>query len=412
MTRRVLIVDDDREVREALGQTLELADLDPILAGSFVVAKDHISADFDGVILSDIRMPGRDGFHVLSYCRDQDADLPVVLLTGEGDIPMAVEAIGRGAFDFLEKPCASADLIPVLERALHTRSLVLENRALKAQISQGDPAARLIVGISDAAENLRERIRKVSALGSDALITGPVGSHIPKVADVLHQCSQRSKLPFVKRASRGLTPMQLSQALEEAENGSVFLDEVACLPAATQLELGAVLDTSNRACLYFGASGDLSETVETGAFDADLFYRMSGVILQIRPLAERREDIPVLFRRSVAQAAEQAGLEPPEITEDLLSRLMSQEWPGNTRAVMAEAMRFATGMQDAGALGDPQSLGLVEQMARVEKSLLEQALRRAGGRARAAADSLRLPRKTFYDKLARHDIRPERFRDP
>ena len=132
MTNRVLLVDDDAAVREALGQTLELADLEPLTAGSFVEAKDHIGPGFDGVILSDIRMPGRDGFHLLDYAREADPDLPVILLTGEGDIPMAVRAMAAGAFDFLEKPCAPGDLVAVIERALRTRALVLENRRLKA----------------------------------------------------------------------------------------------------------------------------------------------------------------------------------------------------------------------------------------------------------------------------------------
>ena len=117
MINAVLLVDDDAAVRAALAQTLDLADLEPITAGSFVAAKDHITRDFPGVVLSDIRMPGRDGFHLLSYAREIDKDLPVVLLTGEGDIPMAVSAMEQGAFDFLEKPCAPQDLVAVIGRA-------------------------------------------------------------------------------------------------------------------------------------------------------------------------------------------------------------------------------------------------------------------------------------------------------
>ncbi|WP_323781962.1 sigma-54-dependent Fis family transcriptional regulator, partial [Leisingera sp.] len=158
MTRKVLLVDDDAAVREALAQTLELNDLEVIVCGSFVAAKDHIAAGFDGIIVSDIRMPGRDGFHLLDYARGADDELPVVLLTGEGDIPMAVKAMSRGAFDFLEKPCAAADFLPVLERALKTRALVLENRRLKRQLETGDPAARLLFGSSPQAEELRRRV--------------------------------------------------------------------------------------------------------------------------------------------------------------------------------------------------------------------------------------------------------------
>ena len=141
MTRKVLFVDDDAAVREALGQTLELAELETVVAGSFIEAKDHIAPGFDGVIVSDIRMPGRDGFFLLGHVQKVDAELPVILLTGEGDIPMAVKAMGEGAFGFLEKPCAPADLLAVVERALKTRALVLENRRLKAQLEAGDPAA-------------------------------------------------------------------------------------------------------------------------------------------------------------------------------------------------------------------------------------------------------------------------------
>ena len=142
MTNQVLLVDDDAAVREALAQTLELADLKATAVNSFVAAKDLITPQFDGVILSDIRMPGRDGFHLLDYARQQDPELPVILLTGEGDIPTAVDAMRQGAFGFLEKPCGPADLLAVVERGLKNRNLVLENRRLRNLVEAGDPAAR------------------------------------------------------------------------------------------------------------------------------------------------------------------------------------------------------------------------------------------------------------------------------
>ncbi len=148
MTDRVLLVDDDRAVREALGQTLELAGHKPVLAGSYIEAKDHISADFAGIVVSDIRMPGKDGFALLDHARKVDPDLPVILLTGEGDVPMAVKGMAGGAFDFLEKPCGPSDFLAVVGKALKTRALVLENRALKREIRRGDAAARMLVGTS------------------------------------------------------------------------------------------------------------------------------------------------------------------------------------------------------------------------------------------------------------------------
>jgi len=153
-----------------------------------------------------------------------------------------------------------------------------------------------------------------------------------------------------------------------------------------------------------GSTVPVSET----ALNAELYYRLQVTAVRIPSLSERPSDIPVLFRQYVAQASEQAGLKPPEITPEILSSLMAQDWPGNARALMSAAMRFSLGLAED--LTPSEGLGLAEQLAQVERSLLEAALRRAGGRAAEAAEALKLPRKTFYDKLARHGIRAESFR--
>lgn len=404
MTRKVLVVDDDAAVREALAQTLELHDLEPIPAGSFVAVKDRIAPDFAGVILSDIRMPGRDGFHLLDYAREIDPELPVVLLTGEGDIPMAVRAMEQGAFDFLEKPCAPADLVAVLGRALDRRDAVLAERAERARREAGDPAARLIFGTSDQAEGLRARVRALGRAETDVLVWGPKGSGISKVAEVIHLSSARAQGPFEKRAASGLGRAGLAAAMAAAEGGGLFLDEVGALPADTQIALVAELEAGANLRLMAGSTAALDEA----AMNADLFYRLQVATVRIPALSERPEDIPVLFRLYAAQAAEQAGLPAPLITDEHTAALMAQDWPGNTRSLMSAAMRFVLGMP--GEVTEAAELGLAEQMARVERSLLIAALARQNGRAGRAAEVLKLPRKTFYDKLARHGIKPEDFR--
>ena len=408
MVRRVLLVDDDAAVREALGQTLELAELEPVIAGSFVVAKDHIARDFDGVILSDIRMPGRDGFHLLAHAREVDPELPVILLTGEGDIPMAVKAMGEGAFGFLEKPCAPADLLAELERALKTRALVLGNRRLKAQLEAGDPAARMLFGLSPQAEKLRERVRSVAATGAEVLVTGAPGSGVSKVAEVIHLMSAHGQGPFIKRTAAGLAAEAVAALCREAAGGSIFLDEIAALSDAAQYAVLEQIEQGAGVRLIAGTTADLAGRVEEGAFNADLFYRLDVMRVRIPPIRERPEDIPVLYRHYVAQAAEQAGLAAPEITQEHLAALMAQDWPGNARSLMSAAMRFVLGMPEEAQEG--AELGLAEQMARVERSLLIAALGRQNGKASAAAEALQLPRKTFYDKLARYGIRPEDYR--
>lgn len=407
MIRKVLLVDDDPAVREALGQTLELAAFEAVTAGSFVEAKERIAPGFDGVIVSDIRMPGRDGFHLLDYAREQDSDLPVILLTGEGDIPMAVRAMAAGAFDFIEKPCAPGDLIAVIERALHTRTLVLENRRLKDQLETGDPAARLIFGVSRLVEGVRARVRVAAQAGTDTLVTGAPGTGIPKVAEVIHLCSPRAKRPLEKRAAEGLTRAAVAEVMQAAQGGTVFLDEVGRLSTDAQLALVDALEAGH-ARLIGGSTQDLSRAVEDGRLLADLYYRLEVMQVRIPSLSERPEDIPVMFRQYVAQAAEQAGLAAPEVTPDVIARLMARDWPGNARALMSAAMRFVLGLGD-GEMRE-EGLGLTDRMAQVERSLLIEALRKTGGQASAAAQALKLPRKTFYDKLAKYALKPDSFR--
>jgi len=407
MTMRVLLVDDDALVREALGQTLELADMPAILVGSYIEAKDHISPEFDGVVVSDIRMPGKDGFALLDYVRGIDSELPVILLTGEGDIPMAVKGISAGAFDFLEKPCAPKELLAVVERAQKNRALVLENRALKQQLETGDAAARMLFGVSAQSEELRKNVRAVARTGAEVLINGAPGTGTSKVAEVIHLLSAFSGGPFVKTAAASLSTDGLTDALAGADGGSLFLDEVAALSPPVQFALLECLEKSCGARVLAGSYRDLTQEVAAGRFNHDLYYKLAVTGVRIPSLRDRPEDIPVLFRHYVAIACEQAALTPPEITTALISRLMANDWPGNARALMNTAMRFAMGVGEG---EEEAELGLSEQLAQVERSLLSEALRRHNGNASEAARGLKLPRKTFYDKLAKYQIRPEVFR--
>ena len=406
--RQVLVIDDDRAVRDALVQTLELAECTVISAGSFVAAKDHIVADFKGIILSDIRMPGRDGFHVLSYCREIDHDLPVVLLTGEGDIPMAVSAMAQGAFSFLEKPCDPKDLMRVLERALRARATIVENRRLKVLSEVGDPAARLIFGRSKLAEALRDEVRAAARLDADVIVKGASGTGIAKIAEVVHLCSSRAKRTFHKRSAAGLAREALQREWLACQGGSLFLDEITALSEDVQLALLDLLEAGSETRLIAGFATGASSARTTPALNNDLFYRLEVVQLRIPSLSERPEDIPVLFQRYVTQACEQAGVSEPEMSADFMAELMAREWPGNARALMSAAMRFALGLanpQDVG--GD---FGLTEQMAQIERSLLVAALRKANGRASLAAKQLKVPRKIFYDRLARYGLKADEFR--
>ncbi|WP_299301839.1 sigma-54 dependent transcriptional regulator [uncultured Litoreibacter sp.] len=407
MTQTVLLVDDDAPVREALGQTLELAELTPVLAGSFIVAKDQISRKFDGVIVTDIRMPGRDGFHLLDYTRSVDPELPVILLTGEGDIPMAVKGMSGGAFDFLEKPCAPKQFLEVVERALAARRSVLASRNHRMSAEAGDAASRMLFGVSELSEQLRDRVRAVAKTGSEVLIKGEPGTGTPKVAEVIHLLSERAKNGFVKRHSVGLTPEALAEALEASAEGSLFLDEVVNLPEVTQFALLDHLEAGQGARILAASYQSLKEAAAEGRFMADLRLKLEAMSVRIPALRERTDDIPVLFRHYLAIACEQAALPVPDVSPDQMARLMAHPWDGNARALMNAAMRFAMGMP---AVEEGEALSLAERMAKVERSLIIEVLQAHGGHATETAKALQLPRKTFYDKLSRHNIRPEDYR--
>jgi len=301
--------------------------------------------------------------------------------------------------------------VAVLDAALQARRAVLAARAEQARREAGDPAARLIFGTSDLSEGLRARVRRLAQADTDVLVTGAPGSGISKIAEVIHLCSPRAHGPFEKRAAQGLDRAALAGALETGVGGALFLDEIARLPADTQIALIEALEQGCDVRLMAGSTVALDEST----INADLYYRLQVTTVRIPSLSERPEDIPVLFRHYVAQASEQAGLSAPDVTLDVIAGLMAQDWSGNARALMSAAMRFSLGLQDEGAglegiASSGARMGLAEQMALVERSLLEAALRRSGGQASEAAVALKLPRKTFYDKLARYGIRPESFR--
>ncbi len=405
---RVLLVDDDAAVREALGQTLELADMEPILAGSFIVAKDVISRGFDGVVVTDIRMPGRDGFHLLEHSQAVDPELPVILLTGEGDIPMAVKGMSGGAFDFLEKPCAPQQFLDVVTRASEFRRGVLAARNHRTAAEAGDVASRLLLGVSEPSERLRVQVRAVARSQSDVLIWGEPGTGTSKVAEVIHLLSERSKRGFVKRAATGLSAEALAEALQAAQGGSLFLDEVFELSESAQRVLLDHLEQGGGARVL-AASDELPKSRSGHAEGAasSLFAQLDGVSIRIPALRERPEDIPVLFRHYLAIACEQANLPLPKVSVEHMARLMANPWPGNARALMDAAMRHAMGLPDRDAV---EQLSLAERMAQVERSVIIEVLRAHGGHATETAKALQLPRKTFYDKLGRHSIRPEDYR--
>ncbi|MBG6163290.1 two-component system C4-dicarboxylate transport response regulator DctD [Labrenzia sp. EL_195] len=431
----VLLIDDEEALRGSLSQGLELTGQDVFASGRPESALERINRDFYGVLVTDIRMPGTDGFQVMKNAFEIDPALPVVLITGHGDVPLAVEAMRAGAYDFLEKPFSVAHLASVVERALDKRRLVLENRKLREELADRTGLESRLVGRTPAMDLLRKNVMALAATDADILILGETGSGKEVVARALHDEGPRKDKPFValncgalpaeiieselfgheKGAFTGASGQRIGK-LEHAHGGTVFLDEIESMPLELQVKLLRVIETrtierlgSNKAIeldvrFVAATKEDLEAAGKAGRFRLDLFYRLNVVNVEIPPLRDRIEDIPLLFRHLAVEARARYRREIPDIGELYLAELMARDWPGNVRELRNVADRFVLGLEQQ---SDPQSSNgssLFEQIATYERALIAAELKRNDGVIKPTYENLGLSRKALYEKMRKYGL--------
>lgn len=437
----VLFVDDEADLRIAGAQTLSLADLPVIACAKATEALDHISPAFPGILVTDIRMPGMDGTALMAEALRRDPDLPVILVTGHGDVDLAVQSIRLGAYDFIEKPYAPARLVEVIRRALDKRRLTMEVRALKAQTSRGsaDPISAQLIGRSDAMAQVRAQLKAVAETDADVLIEGATGTGKEVAARALHAASGRATKPFVAVNCAALPETLIESELfghapgafegatrerygkfRHARGGTLFLDQIDSIPLPLQGKLLTALQDraitplgSNEAVpldlrVIAASRRDLAQAAANGEFRDDLLYRLNVVTLRMPPLAERREDIPGLFQILLAGASARHNRPVPAITPDTLADLATRDWPGNIRELRNEAERAILGL---GAGGDAPGTGrLADQMAAHERSLIAATLSAQAGSIKATYEALGISRKSLYEKMQKHGLDRSDFR--
>ncbi|MCO6051859.1 sigma-54 dependent transcriptional regulator [Mesorhizobium sp. RP14(2022)] len=437
----IAFVDDDAELLAANGQTLALAGYEPQLYSSAEAALAALGPDFPGVVVSDLRMPGTSGLTLFRELKKRDPDLPVILVTGHGDIEMAVASLREGVYDFIAKPYPGDRLLASVGRAVEKRRLVIENRRLQAA-SEAEQGAQLL-GETPAMIRLRQTIRQIADAEVDVLIEGETGSGKEVVANLIHRLSPRRDGEYVVLNCGALPETVMESELfghergaftgadrrrigriEHADGGTLFLDELESMPPALQVKLLRVLEAREIAPLGVNETRavdlrvvaavkvDLSNPVLRGDFREDLYYRLNVVTLRVPPLRERKEDIPLLFAHFLYRASQRFRRDVPELDASLRHRLMRHDWPGNVRELAHFAERVALGLETQEGASDAvrEALGLSDRVAQFEASLLRDALRRHKGEAQPALEELKLPRKTFYDKLQRHGLVPRDFR--
>ncbi|BBH47823.1 sigma-54-dependent transcriptional regulator [Pseudomonas sp. KU43P] len=440
MLNSVIVVDDEASIRSAVEQWLSLSGFSVQLYARAEECLTHLPRHYPGVIISDVRMPGMGGLQLLERLQADDPDLPVILLTGHGDVPMAVEAMRNGAYDFLEKPFTPQHLLGSLRRALEKRQLVLENRRLHEQADLKSRLETTLLGMSQGLQQLRRQVLDLANLPVNVLIRGETGSGKERVARCLHDFGPRADKPFVALNCAAI-PESLFEAelfghesgaftgaqgkrigkLEYANGGTVFLDEIESMPLAQQAKLlrviqeqklerlGANQSISVDLRIIAATKPDLLEEARAGRFREDLAYRLNVAELRLAPLRERREDIPLLFEHFARAAAQKLGRSAPPLAATQLTQLLSHDWPGNVRELANAAERHALGLGSPNLEDAPAGQSLAEQMEAFEAQCLRAALRMHKGEIKGVMEALQLPRRTLNEKMQRHGLVREDF---
>lgn len=438
---KIVLVDDDAEVLDACRLTLELEGFEVAAKRSAEAALPLLSRDSPAVLVSDVRMPGRDGFGLLAAVKAIDAEIPVVLVTGHADVPMAVKAIRDGAWDFVEKPADPVLLAETVRRASDYRRLILENRALRSGVAPDDPWSARLVGVSPAIARLRQRLALLAEADTDVLLFGETGTGKEVAARALHDLGRRKTGRFVA-VNCGAIPESMIESelfgheagaftgarerrigkIEHASGGTLFLDEIESMPLPAQVRLLRALQErrierlgSNKEIpvdirIVAATKLDLAALARAGGFREDLVYRLNVVTLRLPPLRDRREDIPLLFQHFLGLAAARIGRAAPPLGREQSQRLSRQDWPGNVRELRNAAERSLLGMDDefeeldAGAAPAASERTLEEQIALAEAEAIGAALKRHNGRIGVTAAALGITRKTLYLKMRRYGL--------
>jgi DNA-binding NtrC family response regulator len=457
----ILVIDDEEIMREILEALLSQEGYDVRLAAD---AEEGLhlarSVPFDAAIV-DVMMPGMDGISALDELKKIDEDLPVLMITAFASVENAIAAMKRGAFDYITKPFKNDEVLVVLRNALAQRRLVAENRALRQNLQARANRFGEIIGRSSRMRQVFDLIIQAAPSRTTILIAGESGTGKELVARSLHQNSTRADRAFITVNSGSLPPDLLESNLfghvkgaftgavypkkglfELADKGTIFFDEIGNIPLETQakllrviqerefMRLGGVETIRVDVRIVAATNVDLRRMMDEGRFREDLYYRLHVITVQLPPLRERRDDIPLLVQHFMEKYGQENQKLNLELTPEALDLLMEYEWPGNVRElenVIERAVVLSTGSRiDVDLIPDnvrssrrfqmpqfvvpPEGISFKDVTTDFERRLIESTLEAAGGVQKRAAELLHIKPTTLNEMLKRHDIRPRRKR--
>ena len=433
---KIAIVDDEKDMRDSIGQWLALSGHKTETFASAEEALKVIGADYPGIIISDIKMPQMDGIQFLRKLLSLDSAIPVILITGHGDVAMAVEAMRIGAYDFLEKPFNPERMADLAKRAIQTRRLMLENRALRKELSDGTALMRKLAGSSAVMDKLREDILDLSQADGHMLITGETGTGKSLIAHALHACGSRQGRKFVTVNCAAHAEDDLNARLFEtsdgtqslvdaARGGTLVLEDIETLPTSTQaklLNLIVALENSGEAqpirIIGIHNDADPDRPLEE-SMRQDLYYRLAAMQINAPPLRTRGEDILTLFNRYAETFSEEYGCDQPTVSAEDAAHLLQAPWPGNIRQLINLAERTVLqsrrgSFSISGLLMDDADVGsasaeaptkpLKEHVEAFERMLIDNTMRRHKGSIQNVMEELCLPRRTLNEKMAKYGL--------
>ncbi|SLN17417.1 C4-dicarboxylate transport transcriptional regulatory protein DctD [Roseovarius gaetbuli] len=433
---KIAIVDDEKDMRQSISQWLALSGYDTEAFPSAEEALKSLGADYPGIVVTDIKMPGMDGMQFLKKLMGTDSSLPVIMITGHGDVPMAVEAMRIGAFDFLEKPFNPDRMTELAKKATNSRRMTLDSRALRKELSDGGQLMKKLIGTSQAMERLKEDILDLGQADGHVLIEGETGTGKTLVAHALHAVGARAGKKFVtvscaafedealiKRLFGPMHPEDTQlPAIEEARGGTLVLEDIESLSEAAQARLLTHINEDGTPpeirIVAISNMQDEGRTCED-ALRSDLFYRLASLRITLPPLRQRGEDILTLFTRFSDQFADDYGCEAPQVSAQEATQLLQAPWPGNVRQLFNVAERavlqsrrgsgtiaslLISDHQDMQPVMTTEGKPLKEYVEAFERMLIDNTMRRHKGSIAAVMDELCLPRRTLNEKMAKYGL--------
>lgn len=432
---KIAIVDDEKDMRQSISQWLSLSGFDTETYGSAEEALRSLSPEFPGIVVSDIKMPGMDGMQFLKKLRGVDSTLPVIMITGHGDVPMAVEAMRVGAFDFLEKPFNPDQMTELAKKAANARRLTLDNRALRKELSDGSALIKKLIGSSEPMVRLKEDILDLGQADGHVLIEGETGTGKTLAAHALHAVGARSNKTFCLISCSAYEEDDLAvrlfgsdeasdtiPAIEEARGGTLVLEDIEALSDKLQARLLKVINEQGTpAETRIVAICNLQEQDKTceNVLRPDLFYRLAALRITVPPLRQRGEDVLTLFTRLGEQFADEYGCEAPEVSAQEAAQLLQAPWPGNVRQLINVAERAVlqnrrgTGSIASLLMADEEEIQpamttegkpLKEFVEAFERMLIDNTMRRHKGSIVSVMEELQLPRRTLNEKMAKYGL--------